>query len=255
MIGVALRTNHCLDLPLPSIVWKQLLSLEVDQHDLYEINQALCQAIRAIEIGSSRVLALFSQKEMNRETFEATIDQTFTALSSDGNKIVELKEGGQHTTVTWENRKEYTTLLLYYYLNEFHLPIQCIRAGMARICPLETFHLFTWEEFEFRVCGNFGLDLELLKRHTVYKTPLTEESPLIIKFWAILHSLSFEEQTLFLRFVWGRSKLPTMFGDVKFQIHLMDLSSKVPAFLFIYLPPGYHVPSRTSRRAPTLYER
>lgn len=136
---------------------------------------------------------------MSRDTFEQAIDQTFTTLSSDSKKVVELKKGGRTTPVTWDSRLEYSTLVYHYYLHEFDIPISRIRNGISKVCSLDVFHLFTWEEFDFRVCGNFGVDLALLRRHTTYKYPLTENSFLIEKLWSVLNSFSFEEQTLFLR--------------------------------------------------------
>lgn len=138
---------------------------------------------------------------MNRETFEQAIEQNFTALSSDGKKVVELKKGGKDIPVTWGCRLEYSSLLYHYYLHESDTAVGRMRRGISKVCPPEIFRLFTWEEFEFRVCGNFGIDLEMLRRHTVYKHPLVEESPIVEKLWSVLDSFSFEEQTLFLRYI------------------------------------------------------
>lgn len=57
------------------------------------------------------------------------------------------------------------------------------------------------------VCGQASIDFELLKRNTTYDSG-DENNPTCKMFWKMLKSFSDEERALYLKFVWGRAKLP-----------------------------------------------
>jgi hypothetical protein len=62
------------------------------------------------------------------------------------------------------------------------------------------------------VCGNPEIDLEVLRKHTVYNS-ISATSSLVKYFWQTMESFNTEERQMFLRFVWGRSRLPVSEGD------------------------------------------
>ena len=68
--------------------------------------------------------------------------------------------------------------------------------------------MFSWKDLELSVCGDPKIDIEALKNHTTYTGGLTANSPVVKYFWKTLNSFSQEERQLFLRFVWGRNRLP-----------------------------------------------
>ena len=51
------------------------------------------------------------------------------------------------------------------------------------------------------------MNLELLRLHTVY-VGWTEEHEVVQRFWRVMEGLSNKDRSLFLRFTWGRSRLP-----------------------------------------------
>jgi hypothetical protein len=57
------------------------------------------------------------------------------------------------------------------------------------------------------ICGTPDIDIELLKQHTIYEG-YTSTSRTVIYFWNVLKTFTPHERTLFLKFVWGRSRLP-----------------------------------------------
>lgn len=59
----------------------------------------------------------------------------------------------------------------------------------------------------------------MLKSHTAYRAGYTEDSKTIETFWKVLESMSPQEHQLFLRFTWGRSRLP-LFDDQFTQVHI-----------------------------------
>jgi hypothetical protein len=64
--------------------------------------------------------------------------------------------------------------------------------------------------------------LELLRKHTVYQG-IAQSSPLIKYFWQTLESFTQEERQMFLRFVWGRSRLPISESDWSQQFTIQPL--------------------------------
>eukprot|EP00455_Lapot_gusevi_P027966 TRINITY_DN2971_c0_g1_i1.p1 TRINITY_DN2971_c0_g1~~TRINITY_DN2971_c0_g1_i1.p1 ORF type:complete len:155 (-),score=27.33 TRINITY_DN2971_c0_g1_i1:171-635(-) len=92
-------------------------------------------------------------------------------------------------------------------LKECLAHIQAIRQGLISVIPARFLSLLTWKELELEVCGNPVIDIELLKRHTRY-SDCKPSDPFIGFFWRVLSDFNQTERSQFLRFVWGRSRLP-----------------------------------------------
>jgi len=85
--------------------------------------------------------------------------------------------------------------------------------GMSAIAPMNTLNLCTWKQIETRVCGEPDIDVNKLRGKAIYEG-YTKEGRVIITFWEVLTEMTPNERCMFLRFVWGRSKLPAS-GDYK----------------------------------------
>lgn len=85
--------------------------------------------------------------------------------------------------------------------------MEVIREGINFVIPIEMLKLFTWEEVEIRACGDKVLDVEKLKNITEYYC-CTADNEFVQRFFRVLADLTDEEQQLYLKFVWGRSRLP-----------------------------------------------
>lgn len=97
--------------------------------------------------------------------------------------------------------------------------MDAFKKGLAEVVPQALLQLFSWRELEMALCGRPDVDLELLKRNTEYEG-YSESSSLIKTFWKVMESFTNEEQALFLKFVWGRSALPSLTSEFtqKFRI-------------------------------------
>ena len=73
------------------------------------------------------------------------------------------------------------------------------------------------------VCGKPILDIELLKENTQYNG-CSPNDKLIQNFWKCLEEFSAEERASYLRFVWGRSRLPLTSKDFPMQ-HRISIKS------------------------------
>jgi hypothetical protein len=214
LLGVALRTRATLELAWPSLMWKWLVREPANRADL-----------EAIDVGLVKLLSLLehpSQHGITRDTFlDMGIVDTFTAQACDGT-TVELKPGGSRTPVTWENRREFASLLEQFRLDEFNDALMAVSRGLRSVMDTSTLCLFSWEELELRVCGRVRLDLTLLARHTTYLGGFSPHHPTVLAFWTVLSQLSSEEHSHFLRFVWGRSRLPPA-SEFSSRFHLQPL--------------------------------
>lgn len=92
-------------------------------------------------------------------------------------------------------------------MNEFKPQWEALRNGLASVLPINMLTMFTWKEIEILATGNPVLDIEKLKKSTTY-SGYTASSSAVKTFWKVLESFSPEDQSLFLRFTWGRNRLP-----------------------------------------------
>lgn len=83
--------------------------------------------------------------------------------------------------------------------------------------------------FASKVCGSPDIPLSLLKSVASFKGA-TSDANIQKWFWEIMESMSNEEKSLFLRFVWGRSRLPRTIADFRgrdfvIQVHINKLTA------------------------------
>ena len=130
----------------------------------------------------------------------------FTTFALDGS-IVELCPRGALRRVTPQNVAEWKQLHLAFKLHEFDLQVDAMRRGLATIVPQRMLTLFTADEVELMVCGHPRVDLALLREMTVY-SDCQATDPHVLQFWRVLEGFTEEERAAYVRFVWGRSRLP-----------------------------------------------
>ena len=103
---------------------------------------------------------------------------------------------------------KYVSACEKYRLEEFVPHAAAVRRGLSTIVPLVSLNLWTWYELELQVCGTPGFDVSVLQRHTKYKNGLSDNHMLVQWLWSILNDFEPNERQRFLRFVWGRTRLP-----------------------------------------------
>ena len=76
------------------------------------------------------------------------------------------------------------------------------------------------------VCGKPILDIELLKENTLYRG-CNESDEIVQYFWKCLEEFTAEERAMYLRFVWGRSRLPLTSKDfpMKHRVEMLHHSN------------------------------
>jgi len=201
LMGVAIRTNNTLELDLPSMVWKPLVGQPLEVADLTAIDQLTVNNM--LLITDERKMA---EKGIDESNFEDAYGFVWSYSSFDGSEKV-LKENGSDLPVTWEQRHEYSRAVLDFRLHELSAQVRALRAGLTAVIPSRFLAMLTWKELELQVCGSPEIDIDVLRANTVY-SGCSPSDLHIIHFWAVLTSFSQLERAQFLRFIWGRSRLP-----------------------------------------------
>ncbi|GAB1292151.1 E3 ubiquitin-protein ligase HERC2 [Apodemus speciosus] len=219
LLGIAIRTGSPLSLNLAEPVWKQLAGMSLTIADLSEVDKDFIPGLMYIR-----------DNEATSEEFEA-MSLPFTVPSASGQDI---QLSSKHTHITLDNRAEYVRLAINYRLHEFDEQVAAVREGMARVVPVPLLSLFTGYELETMVCGSPDIPLHLLKSVATYKG-VEPSASLVQWFWEVMESFSNTERSLFLRFVWGRTRLPRTIADFRGRDFVIQVLDK-------YNPPDHFLP-------------
>mmetsp|Transcript_16759 Transcript_16759/g.16437 ORF Transcript_16759/g.16437 Transcript_16759/m.16437 type:complete len:188 (-) Transcript_16759:49-612(-) len=139
----------------------------------------------------------------------ADLCMNFTIL--DNGKTVELKQDGENTELTDENKDEYALLVVEYYtFRRVETQTVAFVESFLNIIPHDTISIFTIDELDQVLFGLKEIDIEDWKENTFYKGKYMENSDhkTIKWFWEIISSLSNNEKRKFLQFCTGSRSLP-----------------------------------------------
>jgi hypothetical protein len=131
---------------------------------------------------------------------------TFTARSLDG-RTVELVRGGAALRVTLASRHEYVAAAAAYHLTAYDPLLRHMRRGLYSVVPPRAVRVLTWQELEVAVAGKPEIDPRVLQANTDYEG-YRRDDPTILMFWRVFETFTNEERALWVKFVWGRSRLP-----------------------------------------------
>jgi len=73
----------------------------------------------------------------------------------------------------------------------------------------------SWDDVELRACGPKEIDIEQLKKVSEYNVDSNHKS--IKMFWDMFEKFSQEERRKYLKFVWGRSKMPVDCSNLDYK--------------------------------------
>ncbi|ETL24524.1 hypothetical protein L916_21469, partial [Phytophthora nicotianae] len=198
LMGASIRSKQYLALNLAPLVWKKLAGERLVLDDLAAVDSML--------VNSMARMRTIDRYGVTEEMFEDIVMETFTTLGAD-NRVIELKPGGAHLPVTFSSRCDYADLVEQARLHESDDQARAIFRGLAKVVPANLLACFSGAELELMVCGSPEVDVNLLEKCTEYSSCSPTDDH-IIWFWRALRDFSHEERSAFLRFVWGRSRLP-----------------------------------------------
>jgi hypothetical protein len=214
LFGLALRSGNLLNLNIAPIIWKYIVGEEILTQDILDID---ILAFKVLDNAS----ALASDPNISPDMIEDILCLSFVITGSDG-KEIELIPDGSNVMVNHENLEDYISKTKEYRIKEFSSQCEAIKRGMATVVPYPLLSLLTGTELEALVCGKPTVDTELLRKMTVYDGCQETDSHIIF-FWNVFSSSSEIEKSQFLKFVWGRSRLPLKESDFESKFKLSGM--------------------------------
>ena len=230
LMGMSLRVQSCLPFEFAPIIWKSIMGEEIELNDLLSSDAISCRLLDDLRFCTDRGIV---NEKMFYEKYEKKLK--FIYVGSDGIER-EIETGSRNRYVRFSNRFEYCNAVEYARKHEFDLQIKAIEKGLSEVIPMRALKLFSWQEVEILVSGSPMFDFELWKS----KTEASGLSPKTVDlFWNVMSSLTRKEQSGFIRFAWGRSRLPPI-RDFTTKMKLTFGQGKLPVahtcFFSIELP-------------------
>ena len=108
--------------------------------------------------------------------------------------------------------------------------MEALKEGMNAVLSgqMSKFTILNWIAIEKRICGDKVIDIDRLKSITTFPN-CQNDHPIVERFWRVFESFDDEERSLYLKFVWGRTRLPIAGLDrlsYKHQVRLMTDMNK-----------------------------
>lgn len=180
-------------------VWKQLLGERMNLADLESIDAYSSQVLTDLQNHGA---------SLSDADFEAGVDQNFTTILSNGHEI-ELCENGQERKVTKDSINEFINLVIQARFNESTQQNKAIQEGLDKVLKgkFGLISYLTPAAIETRACGAKEIDMERLKSITTYPN-CGSDHEIITRFWRVFESFTHEQRSEYLKFVWGRNRLP-----------------------------------------------
>lgn len=197
LMGMAFRSGQILDLKLTSFFYKGLAGEPLTIEDLKGIDLYAVQAIKELEK---------TMKSVDEETFNSYSSDMMTTKLSNGEEV-DLVPGGSSKVIKHKDIVEFIKLSLEARFKESDKQMQAIRKGFEIIFPTTVMGILTWREVEYRIIGPTEIDIDQLKKITSYSC-CSETDEYVQRFWRVFEDFTQEERSMYLKFAWGRSRLP-----------------------------------------------
>merc|ERR1711991_668184 len=139
------------------------------------------------------------------ETYEL-LNQAFQRTSIPQKEVENLLKTGTYKMSVIKQ------LIYHNRLSKDERALNLIRQGLASILPIEVFPVFTSKELEVLFCGKPTIDLEALKKTTIYEG-VSPNAQHIKYFWDTMEMLNHSERSKLINFCSGRTRLPSSITD------------------------------------------
>lgn len=162
----------------------------------------------------------------------------------------ELRPNGVDVPVTAENRLGYVHAVADFHLNSRRRAAHAaFMRGLSRIIHPGWLRLFGVRELSLLMSGgDADVDIEDLKRHTVYSGGYTKDSRTVSMFWEALAGYTSEERRALLKFVTSSSRPPVQgFRHLNPPFTIHKVNCEAPSmFSFIGGPDVERLPSAST---------
>eukprot|EP01038_Epipyxis_sp_PR26KG_P004035 gene4035-5772_t len=233
VVGTAVRHHLNVALDLSLMLWRPLVKLPLMRAHLETVDVLVAKNLAdvsalGLHLESELSKAKTSQSKEISNTSELSnpeewTDLTFSIYLPDGSRTP-LIPNGSEIGVDLSNWRDYVALVEAVRLTESLPMFKVFREGLASTLPVELFPLFTAHELEHLVSGDSVVEINTIRQSAEYEDNLDPNSELVRNFWEVLSELSNDEKTLFLKFVWARSRMPTSAQDLPMNFKLQSSS-------------------------------
>lgn len=118
--------------------------------------------------------------------------------------------------VTKDNYERFIKLMLQARFDEGKDQMKWVREGVQLIIDMNIMSMLNWEEVEVRSAGEKIVDIDVLKSITEYSS-CSSSDKIIEMFWSVLGSMTEEDKQRYLKFVWGRQRLPSDCSGLRYK--------------------------------------
>ena len=208
LFGYIISSETYASISLSPIVYKQILGMQLEPSDIELIDVQNYKSI--IKVLSSN----------NMEQIKALCGIINFTCQLPGGQVIELKEKGKEIYLDENNYKEFLKLYLKAMTNQGYLQAKAVQEGLFEVIPEYILKFLTPSDLEKKICGEQYFDVELLKSMTIY-TDYSPDAQAVKYFWQFLEECSLEDKLNYIKFVWGRARLPKDakgFGSQKHEI-------------------------------------
>jgi hypothetical protein len=210
LIGISIRTEGFFPFKFPLMIYKLLLTNKIDISDLASID--LFEESRPQEKKFRRIdrIRRIESEEKFDSLYSSPENRLYFKIRKSNGKSKPLVNGGASKVVTFKNRLKFCNLYDEERLHEFDAQVDAIRRGLSCIVPFRSLQYLTPEELEICVCGDPEVDINFWKKNTKYTgSNFNANHPLANRFWSAMQELSQQQRVAFIKFAWGRSRLPS----------------------------------------------
>ena len=249
LIGVAIRTDCPMDLPLAPWMWELIVGLGSTSHVEAGAEETLGDARSVLRTHKRLFCALTQVDAVAAEQLSQVATMAPDVLAASGLECVfpstsgvpktmpcggnsaaaraedpvPLCAGSDAQLVTLCNRASFVAQCLLFRAEEFSEQAAAVRKGVAEVITVGVCAAFTGSEFNRLVCGQQDFEVARLRRST-HVEGFRREAPQVQWFWKTLDAFLPAEKSLFLRFVGGITRLPHDIEHLphRFEIHKLD---------------------------------
>ncbi len=192
IMAKAIYDKRLLHAPFCSYIYKFLLNVPPNMHDMQQVDPVFHQS-----------LSWILENDITGVIFES-----FTIVDAQGVEH-ELQPGGADIEVTQENKLQYVDLVVSWKLTT--APKACLLAlaqGFATVFPLELLAPFSVAELELIINGSSEVPVRELRLAAKYANGYSDRSKPVEFFWRVFREATPERKAEILGFVTGSTKVP-----------------------------------------------
>lgn len=196
IFGIALYNDVVLNVPLPFIIFKKMLQIQLDFSDLEEIEPDHYRSMMNLDRCTAEEIA------------ELELFFIVDVMEDGKHSIEELVLNGQNIRVTKDN-----FLAFKHAYSQFHMDkligdeFDAFLDGFTTMVDKKSVSILRPCELEKIIIGVDDFDFDLIEAYTTYNG-YTRESRIILDFWMIFRSYSLSYKKRLLQFITGNDRLP-----------------------------------------------